>query len=70
MQEDNVGQPDRVQPPPAAKPVAPPAPAPADPAVVRPRGGLRALTAILIEERKKRSQAGADAPLPGGPSQG
>jgi len=62
MQPGNLGQPDGSAPPPPGNDATPPSPAPSTPADVR-FGGLRALTAILIAERQKKSQADEDAAL-------
>lgn len=69
MQAENMGQPERSEVSPRDKDVTLSSPAPSNPAGIR-RGGLTALTAILIAERKKRKQTIENTLVSDGPIEG
>ncbi len=74
MPAEDLGQPDRSATPPHDKNSTPPQDnkatplVPSTPAEIR-HGGLCALTAILVAERKKRAQSAENAPASDQPSE-
>lgn len=68
MQAENMGQPEQSAVSPRDNDATLSSPTPSNPAGIR-RGGLRALTAILVADRKKRNQVIENTPLSDGPSE-
>jgi hypothetical protein len=69
MPTEEKGQPDPIAIPPRDNQATPSSLVPSTPANIG-HGGLRALTAILVAERKKQNQAVEKAPLSDRPSEG